>query len=215
MSSTDQRAQFEAMFRADPDPWKFKERWYEARKRALTLACLTRPRYESAFEPGCANGELSAALAERCDRLLISDGAPAALELARSRVAASPNVSTLLGWMPEAWPAGDFDLIVVSELAYFLTPEAIDALGDRARKSLRAGGDVVGCHWRHPIDGYELDGDAAHARFGAAVRLPLVWSLIEPDFRISIWSAETSTVAQRDGLVPQPNPGSNLSSVTG
>src|ERR1700712_2065045 len=74
-------AYFDAMFQASADPWKYKERWYEERKRALTLACLPQRRYASGYEPGCANGELSAALAGRCDRLLISDGTAAAAEL--------------------------------------------------------------------------------------------------------------------------------------
>ena len=68
-------AHFEALFTSSNDPWGFRTRWYEARKRSLTLACLPHQRYASGFEPGCANGELSAVLAERCDHLLVCDGA--------------------------------------------------------------------------------------------------------------------------------------------
>ena len=71
--ATDPRGHFDGLFAASEDPWHFKQRWYEQRKRAMTLACLPRARYASGYEPGCANGELSAALAGRCDRLLISD----------------------------------------------------------------------------------------------------------------------------------------------
>ncbi|EPN67648.1 methyltransferase, partial [Pseudomonas syringae pv. actinidiae ICMP 19101] len=56
---------FDELFRNNDDPWAFKQRWYERRKRALTLAALPRERYRAIFEPGCANGELSADLAER------------------------------------------------------------------------------------------------------------------------------------------------------
>ena len=73
-SRPDQPAYFDAMFAKSNDPWKFRSRWYERRKRALTLACLPSARYAHGFEPGCANGELSACLATRCDRLLVSDG---------------------------------------------------------------------------------------------------------------------------------------------
>ncbi len=38
---------------------RFVNAGIERRKRALTLAVLTRPRYAAIFEPGCANGELS------------------------------------------------------------------------------------------------------------------------------------------------------------
>ena len=42
------------LFEASDDPWSFKSRWYEARKRALTLAALPKLRYGRAYEPGCA-----------------------------------------------------------------------------------------------------------------------------------------------------------------
>ena len=61
---------FEQRFRASDDPWSFRTRWYEKRKRELTLASLPRQRYQRVFEPACANGELSAQLAERSDALL-------------------------------------------------------------------------------------------------------------------------------------------------
>ena len=47
------------------------------------MASLPRPHYKRGYEPGCANGELAAALAPRCDQLLVSDGVPAALDQAR------------------------------------------------------------------------------------------------------------------------------------
>ena len=46
---------FDELFQGNDDPWAFKQRWYERRKRALTLAALPRERYASVFEPGCAN----------------------------------------------------------------------------------------------------------------------------------------------------------------
>lgn len=196
----DPRAHFDALFAADPDPWKFKQRWYEARKRALTLACLPRLRYASGFEPGCANGELSAALAERCDELLISDVSEAAVASARERLADQPHVSAVCAWLPDEWPERSFDLIVLSEVAYYLGDAAIDVLASEASDSLRPGGDLVACHWRLPIEGCTLDGDAVHERLARALRKEPVWSLVDPDFRLEIWSNETRSVAQREGL---------------
>ncbi|MDF9770111.1 hypothetical protein OKW09_002396 [Pseudomonas rhodesiae] len=42
---------FDQLFAENDDPWAFRQRWYERRKRALTLALLTKPRYASIFEP--------------------------------------------------------------------------------------------------------------------------------------------------------------------
>ncbi len=197
---TDPRRHFDALFATSDDPWQFKQRWYEARKRALTLACLPRARYASGYEPGCANGELSAALAGRCDRLLISDGAAAAVALAQRRVADLPHVAVAQAWVPEEWPAARFDLIVISEVAYYLNARALDGLAAKARASLHAGGDIVACHWRHPIEGCRLDGDATHESFARALGLPRVWSLVDPDFRLEVWSADKRSVGQREAL---------------
>jgi SAM-dependent methyltransferase len=198
---TDPRRHFDELFAASADPWQFKQRWYESRKRALTLACLPRPRYASGYEPGCANGELSAALAERCDRLLISDGAAAAVKLAQERMASLPQVSAVQAWVPDEWPQARFDLIVISELAYYLDADALAALATKARASLAPGGDIVACHWRHPIAGCRLDGDAVHAALSQALGLPCVWLLADPDFRLEVWSADARSVGTREALV--------------
>ena len=198
--TVDPRRHFDDLFESSDDPWQFKNRWYETRKRALTVACLPRARYESGYEPGCANGELSAALAGRCDRLLISDGAAAAVALAQRRVADLPHVAAVQAWVPDEWPAARFDLIVVSELAYYLDAQALDGLAAKARASLQAGGDIVVCHWRHPIAGCRLTGDEVHAALGRAIGLPRVWSLADPDFRLEVWSADDRSVGQREAL---------------
>ena len=107
---------FEQLFEHDEDPWAFRTRWYEKRKRDLTLACLPRQYYTRIFEPACANGELSAALAERTEALLCQDLNATAVELARRRLAACPQASVSQGHLPGDWPGGEFDLIVLSEI---------------------------------------------------------------------------------------------------
>ena len=119
---------FDALFRHNEDPWGFRTRWYEARKRAMTLACLPQARYASGFEPGCANGELTAQLAGRCERLLASDVSPRAVELARTRLAALPHVEVVQALLPDQWPAGRFDLVVISELGYFVDGPSLDVM---------------------------------------------------------------------------------------
>ena len=83
---------FDELYRHSDDPWKLREGWYESRKRSLTLALLPRPRYRNAFEPGCANGELTLELAKRCDMLLAADLHERAVELARERAAGITHV---------------------------------------------------------------------------------------------------------------------------
>lgn len=198
-SRPDQPAYFDAMFAASDDPWKFQTRWYERRKRALTLACLPAERYAHGFEPGCANGELSAALATRCDRLLVSDGIDKALALSRQRLSKYTHVEVRKAWMPADWPQGTFDLIVLSEFLFYLPPETVETIARRAVESLAAGGVILACHWRRPIAHCVLTGDDAHNILQQTIALPRQCQVLEPDLRLEVWSSGPS-VAQREGL---------------
>ncbi len=191
---------FEKLFAASEDPWAFKTRWYELRKRALTLASLPAPRYGRAYEPGCANGELSAELAGRCDELLISDGADKAVELATRRVATLKNVTVVKAWVPEEWPSGTFDLIVLSELGYYLDAASLAQLAQQSRNSLRPGGTVLACHWRPRIQGCALTGDEVHDLLGGELQLPHLARTLDADLRIDVWCIDACSVASREGL---------------
>lgn len=191
---------FDDLFRRSDDPWQFKTRWFEARKRALTLACLPAARYAHGYEPGCANGELSAELATRCDRLLVSDGSMRAVTLAQARLAAWPHARVVQAQLPDDWPQATFDLIVISELGYFLDAQRLDALADRARASLSPGGTLLACHWRRPIQGCALDGDAVHDRLARRLGWETLTAVREADFVLHVWSADGRSVAEREGF---------------
>ncbi|WNG27441.1 hypothetical protein F0U62_28050 [Cystobacter fuscus] len=118
-------AHFERMYADSEDPWEYRRRWYERRKRALTLAMLPHARYARAFEPGCSIGELSAELAARCDALLVSDGSEAAVRVARRRLAPWPHVRVEQRLLPDAWPEGTFELVVLGEFGYYLDAKAL------------------------------------------------------------------------------------------
>ena len=191
---------FDALFRGNDDPWAFKSRWYESRKRAITLAVLPHPRYASAYEPGCANGELSAALATRCERLLVSDGNERAVTLARARLAGCANTRVVRAAMPTEWPDETFDLVVLSEIGYFLSAADLDTVTARVRAGLNPGGTVVACHWRRPIDGCDMGGDVVNERIGRGLALPHLSGVLEADFRLDVWTEVARSVAQREGL---------------
>ncbi|WP_382322051.1 class I SAM-dependent methyltransferase [Hydrogenophaga sp. UC242_50] len=191
---------FDELFRQNDDPWGFRSRWYEARKRALTVACLPTRRYTSGYEPGCANGELSAQLAERCERLRVSDVSARAVELARARLAAFPHVEVVRAHLPADWPVGRFDLIAISELGYFVDVASLDAIAGQARESLLPGGTVLACHWRRPIDGCALDGEAVHKRLARGLGLPTLCEVREADFVLHVWSSDPRSVAEREGF---------------
>ncbi|MDQ6617181.1 MAG: nodulation S family protein [Actinomycetota bacterium] len=157
---------FEARYARDPDPWGFSSRWYEARKYALTLAALPRRRYRRGFEPGCSIGVLTAGLADRCDYLLAADGADTALGQARSRLAGLAQVEIAKLLLPQEWPEGPWDLVVLSEVAYYFDPRDLGLLLDRAAETTVTGATLIAVHWRGETD-YPLTGDAVHEAIGA------------------------------------------------
>lgn len=191
---------FDQLFADNDDPWAFRQRWYERRKRALTLAMLTRPRYASIFEPGCANGELSAELAPRCDRLLCCDTASAAVALARGRLLGFAHAQVQQSRLPEQWPQGQFELIVLSELCYYLDADDLGGLIDRALTSLAPNGQVLACHWRPPIDGCPQTAEQVHALLHERLATPLVARHHEHDFLLDLWSRDATSVATLEGL---------------
>lgn len=191
-------AYFDSLFDGNDDPWKFKSRWYEQRKRAVTLECLPERRYESAYEPGCANGELSAVLAQRCDRLMVSDGSAKAVALARQRLALLPHVDVRQSWVPAQWPDEAFDLVVISELGYFLSATDLSLLASKTRLSLRVGGSVLACHWRWKSDDCEFAGDEVNRRIGEGLALPKLLHLQDADFVIDVWCRDERSIGQRE-----------------
>lgn len=192
---------FDSLYADSEDPWDYRHRWYEARKRDLTLAMLPHQRYAQGYEPGCSTGELSRRLADRCDRLLVSDGNASAVATASERLADQGHVEVRHLLLPGAWPQGSFDLIVISEIGYYLGADGLDTLLAQAQRALLPGGVLLGCHWRHPIEGCALTGDQVHSRMAALPGLHRLSQLEEADFVLTLWSSDPTSVARREQLL--------------
>jgi SAM-dependent methyltransferase len=177
----------DVLHRFTEDPWGADSRWYEQRKRDLLLAVLPHPRFGHALEIGCATGALTDALRERADRVLGVDRSPAALAIAQRRLAGRDGVTLADLDVPAAWPEGErFDLVVVSEVGYFLSPAAVDGLVRRISSSLTADGVVALCHWRHPVEGWVLDAAGVHQRFETGRIPPLQAEYRDRDVEIRV-----------------------------
>jgi trans-aconitate methyltransferase len=161
-------AYFDAVYASDPDPWKFASSAYERDKYAITLAALPQSRYVSALEIGCAIGVLTKELALRCDGLLAIDAARAPLTEARRRCAELSTVRFEQMFVPEQWPGGAFDLILLSEIVYYLNSDDVVRLASRISTSLTSEANVVLVHWTGETD-YPLTGDEAAELFMACM----------------------------------------------
>lgn len=157
---------FERLYADNPDPWDFATSDYEHRKYAATLAALgdAGTRFRRAFEVGCSIGVLTRQLAARCDALLGVDVADRALDAARARCDDLPGVRLERMVVPDEWPDGRFDLILFSEVLYYLGLDGITQAAERTLASLDPGGTVLLCNWHGPTDG-ACPGDEAAERF--------------------------------------------------
>jgi SAM-dependent methyltransferase len=188
MTSTD-RSYFEEMYRYDADPWGFESSPYEQRKYAVTVASLPRARYRSAYEPGCSVGVLSERLADRCDRLLSSDIIPSALRRAETRLREAFHVRVEERSIPDQWPPGPFDLVVLSEIAYYFDVTDLGCVVACVMDSTTRGAHVVGVHWRGETD-YPLTGERSHRIIADTAGLVTVVHHIEEDFVLDIWERQ-------------------------
>jgi SAM-dependent methyltransferase len=197
-SDNNTKQYFDDLYRDNDDPWKISSRWYERRKRALTLAALPKEHYRRAFEPACGNGELTLRLAPRCDELLATDISEDAVALTRKRVAEFAHVSVNHAFLPDAWPEGRLDLIVFSEVGYYLEESHLNQVVGRMRESLSDEGAIVACHWRKPIEGWSLHGDQVHAIMRGSMRLPLLSHYWDDDLVIDVWTRDSRSVHQTE-----------------
>lgn len=191
---------FQSLHLRAQDPWQVRTSWFERRKRTLTLALLPKERYARALEIGCSVGELGHDLLRRCGELVAVDEAQSAVDLARERLKGRATV--VRASLPEEWerlegeaPGAPWDLVVLSEVGYFLSPRRLARLARRVGGAGDGGGasggpTVVACHWRHPVEGWPLRGDAVHEVLDAHLGLARRSHLVEEDVVLSVWSPE-------------------------
>ncbi|MCS5732258.1 PIG-L family deacetylase [Herbiconiux daphne] len=194
---------FDGLHDRTDDPWGFESRWYEERKRALLLASLPDPAYASVLEVGSSTGVLSRELAERTSaRFLGVDVSAVAIERARQRNADRPVAVFERMRVPSEWPDGSFDLVVVSEIGYFLDEDELTVLIERILGSLTRDGALVVCHWRHPVAGRAFSGDTVHAVFVQRDEFTTLAHHVEEDFLLDVFVRPPAiSVARREGIV--------------
>lgn len=193
-------AGFDDLYRHADDPWSVGQRWYERRRAALIMAMLPKPRFDRVFEPGCSIGMLSEQLAGRCEELICADVVPAAVHAARQRLRASgagASVQVRCAGI-EDWPAGSFDLIVISELAYYLSDASFHGFLTAAAASLRPGGVVLAAHWRHPVPAGFRSAESAHAALAGIDGWTRHASYRDADVLIDVIGPDAPSVASQE-----------------
>jgi cyclopropane fatty-acyl-phospholipid synthase-like methyltransferase len=151
---------FETLYQSDPDPWNFTTSAYEAEKYEHTVRALGEERAARALEIGCSIGVLTQALAPLCDRLVATELSASALAQARERCQALAHVEFRLAKTPTEPVEGPFDLIVISEVAYYWDDHDLARMAQMIAHILAPGGRVLLVHWLGETD-YPKSADEA------------------------------------------------------
>jgi len=153
---------FERLYEHSADPWDYETSAYEREKYTDTLAALPRRQLGRTLEVGCSIGVFTRQLAAHCERLVAIDFAEQALTLARKRLSGLANVQLRHASFPEQAPAGPWDVVVCSEVLYYLDEPALQEAVGWLTHQLHTGASVIAVSWRgHGIE-EPLHGDEAH-----------------------------------------------------
>jgi SAM-dependent methyltransferase len=157
-------ADFEERYRREGDPWGYTSREYERAKYEATLRACGEGPFASGLELGASIGVFSALLAPRCRSLVTIDASPTAVAAARRRLGGREAVTTILGAVPADIPRRDYDLVVASEILYYLTPADLAATLEVVRAGTQRGARLVAVHWRPPGPERPLTATEVHDR---------------------------------------------------
>jgi SAM-dependent methyltransferase len=155
---------FERLYHESSDPWGYRTSGYERDKYAATLAALPKGSHGLCLEVGCSIGVFTAQLAARCEHVVAIDFSLGALQLARRQLRGVCNVDLLRASFPEETPPGSWDLIVCSEILYYLPPPALDEAVGWIKAQLTYGASVLAVSWRGVGREQPLLGDEVHDR---------------------------------------------------
>ena len=185
---------FENLFAENQDPWNFEESEYEKAKYAATMRLIPNDIYANCFEIGCANGMLTMLLQQRCQKLLAVDASRIAVGNATKRTAKCANVSVQEMEIPKDFPDDRFDLILLSEVGYFLNKADLELARDKMIDALMPDGHLILVHWTPVVAEFPLTGDEVHTLFlersGEDPNQPLTHLInrTEPQYRMDLFA---------------------------
>jgi len=183
-------AMFEARYRAEGDPWRtLSDPAERAKAEAVLSACGDGP-FASVVDLGAGLGVLAAGLASRSRRLLALDAAPTAVAAAARRLARWPGARAAVAVLPDDLPRDTFDLVVASEVLYYLSPAAFAATLRWLDGAVAPAGRVVAVHWTGSAPDLQRSADDVHAGLARRPRLTAIATTRAETYRLDVLAAD-------------------------
>ena len=183
-------AAFEDRYRAEGDPWRtLSDPDEHAKADAVLAACGDGP-FAAVCDLGAALGVLAAALAPRSETLLALDGAPTAVATAAERLAPWPGAEARVAVLPRDLPTGTFDLVVASEVLYYLSPAAFAATLRWLDGAVAPAGRVVAVHWTGSAPDLQRSADDVHVALARCPRLTSIATTRAETYRLDVLAAD-------------------------
>jgi hypothetical protein len=180
-------ADFESLYRHSADPWGYRSRAYEREKYQATLDACGRGPFACALELGASIGVFSALLAPRCKQLTTIDGAPTAVRAAVRLLRGNSSVRILLGRIPDALPTTAADLVVASEILYYLDQDELSATLTSLAGILSGGARLVAVHWRPTGPDRPASAETVHAALRALTWLDEIDDRSTADYLLNVY----------------------------
>lgn len=143
------------------DPFGFDLNPEERLKFQKTLEVCGEGPLGRVLELGCAVGSFTEILAPRATDVLAVDVSQAAVDQVIQRLQGHPNVRAMAMDIPAEFPDETFDLVVASDVLYYLPIEELKRCLARIEAALSDGAAFVAVHYV-PRMGSVLNGDEAH-----------------------------------------------------
>lgn len=143
MTPEQRQRHFQRLHAEGRDFWNDPASAYERGKRRAILNALARSLYASVLEVGCSTGLLSRHVARRAERFLAVDVSDTAIRKTRGLLIGQPHACARVASVPGRWPRRSFDLILLSEMLYYLDPAELARLAAHCARTLRPGGEIV------------------------------------------------------------------------
>src|SRR3954453_5966987 len=141
------RRSLERFYAGGHDPFGFDSNPYEAAKFEDLVGVIGAGPFELPRGVGCSIGSFTERLAPRCGELLATDISQVAVEGAQRRLAEHANVRGERRTTPRGLPGGPFDLIVCSDVLYYLSARRLRRTLGLLAARLAPRGSIVSLHW--------------------------------------------------------------------